>query len=667
MTQDLVAMNSTKTSKQLIEQLEILPWQESNQEEWKNLIQLLKLSLHKEHTNSDALAQNMTEGVAQCQIICDSDGVPYDYRILSVNKAFEIQSGIQASKATGKTILEIFPDVEKYWIKFYGDVALTQKPNSTSRYDHNTKKHYISSAYSSTKGEFTMLFKDATESVALAAANLEKVRSQKQNSAVLNHMQEAFSHCEIICDDKEVPINYRFLNVNQSFENHTGVKAEDAIGKTILDIFPDLEKSWITIFGQVALTNKPSSFIKYNHNTNSYYQVNAFSPAKGEFASFRRDITDQEVKRIELEKAYLKAEENDKLKSAFLANMSHEVRTPMNAILGFSSLLEDDAVSEADKKVCLKQIKSSGNRLLTIISDIVDISKIDAKQQKLVLKECDLNQLFDELHKRYSVLNTNTKLSIKTDKGHKGVFKILTDETRLNQILSNLIDNSLKYTQQGEVVFGYTIKNDQLEFYVKDTGIGLKKENQKTIFERFAQVNDPSSTVSTGTGLGIPIVKGLVELFKGEIWLTSELQKGSTFYFSIPINLQQRTETNTNYKYTILIAEDDDVNFLLLNLWLNSHFNIIRAINGIEAVQLYEKNDSIDLILMDIRMPHMDGIEATKEIRKMDMYIPIIAHTAYAMNEESFAIKKAGCNRVLIKPITRDELLNVFAAYKVVI
>ena len=660
-------MNSPKTSKQLIEQLEMLPWKEDNQEESQHLIQLLKLAIRKAQLNSDSLAEKMTEGVAQCQIICDSEGAAYDYRFISVNKAFETHTGIQADKAVGKTILEIFPDVEKFWIKFYGDVALTQKSNSTTHYNHNTKRHYTSTAYSSTKGEFTMLFKDSTESIELTAANLEIVKSQTHNSAVINHMQEAFAHCEIICDATGEPINYRFINVNEAFVNHTGVTSKDAIGKTILDIFPDLEKSWIKIFGQVAITNIPSSFIKYNHNTNRYYQVNAFSPAKGEFASFRRDITDQETKRIELEKAYLKAEENDKLKSSFLANMSHEVRTPMNAILGFSSLLEDDAVSEKEKKVCLKQIKSSGNKLLTIISDIVDISKIDAKQQKLVFEECDLNQLFDELYNQYSVLNTNAELSIKIEKEQKDRFIILTDETRLNQILSNLIDNALKYTQKGEVKIGYRLKDNTLEFYIKDTGIGIKKENQKIIFERFAQVNDPSSAVASGTGLGIPIAKGLIELFKGKIWFTSAHQKGSTFYFSIPINVQKERKTETTFNHTLLIAEDDDVNFLLLELWLNRHFNIIRAINGVEAVRLYNEHDSIDLILMDIRMPYMDGIEATKEIRKTDSAIPIIAHTAYAMNEESFAIKKAGCNQVLIKPITREMLFAVLATYNIII
>jgi len=660
-------MNTIQTSQQLIKQLEVLPWQKNNEEESKNLIQLLKLELLKDKTNFDTLTQNMDEGIAECQIICDKKGIPCDYRVLSVNKAFETHTGFEAHKILGKTILEIFPDMEKFWIDFYGEVALTQKPNSITRYNHNTKRHYTSSAYSSVKGEFTMLFKDVTESVELAAAHLEIEKNNEQSSAVLANMQEAFLHCKLIFDDRGIPIDYRFIYVNEAYKSQTGV-TKNTLGKTILELFPDVEKSWIKILGQVALTKKPTSFVKFNHNTNKYYQVTAFSPAKEEFAAFLRDITDQETKRIELEKAYLKAAENDKLKSAFLANMSHEVRTPMNAILGFTSLLEDDTVSAEDKKTCLKQIKASGNRLLTIISDIVDISKIDANQQKLKLEILDLNQLLDELLKQYVILNTNANIVLKINKGSKSdSLTILADETRLNQILSNLIENALKFTQKGEVIFGYTIEHNHIQFYVRDTGVGIKKENQKLVFERFGQIENKTNIKVSGTGLGIPIAKGLVELFGGTIWVESKPKKGSTFYFTIPYKQTPEETTNLKYKNTILIAEDDDVNFLLLNLWLTNHFNIIRAKNGFEAIELHEKHDSIDIIIMDIKMPFMNGIEATKQIRKTDMYVPIIAHTAYAMNEESITIKMAGCDQVLIKPITRDTLLDVLAKYKVVI
>jgi|GEM_PF-2009297 len=659
-------MNTIQTSQQLIEQLENLQFQEHGKEEAKNLIKLLKLALQRDQTNFDSLTRNMDEGVAHCEIICDKEGVPYDYRFLSVNDAFEAQSGLQASTIVGRTILDIFPKSEKFWIDFYGKVALTQQPNSVTKYSPNLQKHIVASAYSIVKGKFTMLFKDVTDSMELAAAHLQIAKSQERNSAILENMQDGFAHCETICNENGIPIDYRFLYANKAFQTQTGVKPEDTMGKTVLELFPDIEKSWIEIYGKVALTEESHSFINFNHNTSRYYQVNAFSPAKGEFVSFVRDITDQETKRIQLEDMYLKAEENDKLKSAFLANMSHEVRTPMNAILGFASLLEDDTISETDKKTCLKQIKSSGNQLLTIISDIVDISKIDAHQQTLVFEECDLNMLVDSLHNRFLVLNTNTDISLRVEKGSESeAFMIITDPTRLNQILSNLIENALKYTNEGEVVFGYSIEGKHLQFFIKDTGIGIQKEDQKLVFERFGQIKNKSRTSDSGTGLGIPIAKGLIDLFKGDIWIESEPQKGSTFYFNISYNPPIRTLSEKNHKHTILIAEDDDVNFLLLDLWLKAHFNVIRAVNGFEAVHIFEKNHSIDLIIMDIKMPYMDGIEATKQIRKTDMYIPIIAHTAYAMNEESIAIKKAGCDQVLIKPIERETLLDVLAAYQV--
>lgn len=660
-------MKPKQTSNQLLKKLEILPYNKRSVEESKSLIQLLKLAIQKDKKDYDELVENMDEGVAHCKIICDSEGLPYDYKFLSTNVAFEKQSGLTASQINGKTILEIFPDIEKFWINFYGNIALTLQPNSITKYNQNTNRNYTSSAYSSTKGEFTMLIKDITHRTELAKANIEITKGLERNSEVLSNMEDAFWHSEIICNDKGTPIDYKFKFANNSFESQTGIKVTEVIGKTVLEIFPDVEKTWIDIFGKVALNNTPTSFVKYNHNTDKYYQVNAFSPAKNEFAVFLRDISDNEGKRIELEKAYLKAEENDRLKSAFLANMSHEVRTPMNAILGFSNLLDDDAISDKDRKICLKQIKSSGNRLLTIISDIVDISKIDVDQQMLVYEECDLNLLIIELYNQYSILNKNPNISLKISNGFKAEsFIIVTDKVRLVQILSNLIENALKYTIKGEIVFGYTTKKEHIEFFVKDSGIGIKKEDQKTVFERFGQIKNKASTVASGTGLGIPIAKGLVELFKGEIWLVSAPNKGTTFYFKIP-HISSKEVIEKSYKYTILIAEDDDVNFLLLNLWLNSHFNIIRALNGMEAVQLFEKHNSIDLILMDIRMPYMDGIDATKLIRKSNIDIPIIAHTAYAMNEESISIRKAGCNRVLIKPFSRDQLINVLAQYDVII
>ena len=664
----IIAMYSINASQQLIEQLEIVQWHKNKQKESKRLLQLLKRSLRRDKTNFDILIQNLDEGVAQCKIIRDSDRVARDFKFLFINKAYEKRYGISSAKTVGRSALKLFPDMDKFWIQFYDEVARTQKPNSKTKYDPNTKRHYITNAYSSSKDEFTILCKDITESVELAVANLEIVKEQEQNLLILDNMQEGFAHCEIICNDKGAPIDYKILSVNSACEKQTGIKSKDIVGKTILEIYPNIEKSWIEIFGKVALSRKPHSFVNFNHNTGRYYQTNAFSPSEGQFALLFRDVTDQELKRLELEEAYKMAEENEKLKSAFLANMSHEIRTPMNAILGFSNLLEDDTISQETKKACLDHIKLSGNRLLTIISNIVDISKIEASQQKLTYESCNLNLLLDELYSQYSTLNLNPKVVVKIEKGLKDeTCNIITDEIRLNQILSNLIENALKFTIRGEVVFGYEIKGENLQFFVKDTGVGIKKSNQKIIFNRFRQIKDKTSTSTKGTGLGLSIAKGLVELFKGNIWVTSKLNKGSTFHFSIPYNSLNSNVSNKEFEYTILIAEDDDVNFLLLDLWLSSHFRVIRAVNGLEAVQLQMDNDSIDLIIMDIRMPFMDGIQATKEIRKRDGHIPIIAHTAYAMNQESISIRLAGCNQVLVKPIVKDTLLDVLAMYGITV
>ena len=548
-------MEKIKTSQKLIERLEKLLWNKSNQEEFKNLLQLLKLAINKDHVDFDSITQNIDEGFAHCKIICDEKGDPYDYKFISVNNAFEKQSGLKINDIIGKTWLEIFPDAGKSWINFYGKVALTQQPNSRTHYGPSTKRHYVVSSFSAAHGEFTAIFKDISESIELEVANKKIIKSREENKRVLTNMQEAYSHFKIICDKKGKPVDGKFLFVNDAFENQTGIKAKDALGNTLLGLFPNYEKSWIKIFGKVALTMESKSFIKFNQDTNRYYQTNAFAPSKGEFAVFFRDVTEQEIKRIALEEAFKKAKENEQLKSAFLANMSHEVRTPMNAILGFSNLLEDEGVSSTDKKTYLKQIKTSGNRLLTIISDIVDISKIDAKQQKLVLAECDLNQLFDELLNRYTILNTNNNISLKIDKGIKNhPFIIATDETRLNQVLSNLIENALKYSVKGQITFGYAIKNDTLQFYVKDTGLGIKKSDQKMIFERFGQIHNKAGLVTSGNGLGIPIAKGIVDLFKGKLWLESELEVGSTFYFKIPYSPKEKNAVNTSYKQTILIA-----------------------------------------------------------------------------------------------------------------
>ncbi len=383
------------------------------------------------------------------------------------------------------------------------------------------------------------------------------------------------------------------------------------------------------------------------------------------------DITPLKRTEHELIRAKDKAEESERLKSAFLANMSHEIRTPLNSVLGFSNLLKKQDLSKERKEEIIKHINDGCNRLLVIISDVIDVSKIDANQLSIVYNECNLNVLISNLQKQFSISNINRNITVRAkilldDKD----CNIKTDETRLNQILSNLLENALKFTKEGVIEFGYQIKANMIHFYVKDTGIGIQPEHQGIIFERFRQVDDNYSGAFAGTGLGLSIVKGLIDLFKGEIWVESEINKGTTFYFAIPyipagqeinhMGHEQDFEFEMGDGVTVLIAEDEFLNFTYLKLLLeNYNYNIIHAKNGQEAVEMVNSNSSIDLVLMDTRMPIMNGLEATEKIRETNKSIPIIAQTAFVMAEDKIKAEKAGYSDYLSKPISVEKLSDI--------
>ncbi len=618
--------------------------------------------LAKAKMDYNSLAENISQGLARCQIICDANGVPKDYRILSANTAYEKHTGINRHIAIGKTILEIYPDIEKSWIDTYGRVALTQKTEIITGYNHNTKRYYRSVAYSDTPGEFMMLFEDTTHQNELEKAYELVSKSMKVSNDLLSNMPEGYKRGEVICDGNNTPIDFRILEVNEAYQKQTGINLDNFIGKTMLEVFPNVEKTWIETIGKVALSGEATHFVDYNHNTNKYFEISVFSPKHGEFALFIKDVTSRENARIKLEEAYRKVEESEQLKSAFLANMSHEIRTPLNAVLGFAELLEEKELDKQEEQKCLENIKSSGHRLLTIVSDILDISKLEANQQKLNFTTNNLNQIIKRLHEQFKVINSNPALEISCFKAlEDNNATIKTDATRLEQILSNLLENALKHTKEGFIRFGYLLKGDFLEFFVQDSGAGIKKEDRETIFKRFGQATNKTE-INQGTGLGIPIAEGFTQLFGGKMWLDSELGKGSTFYFAIPY-LPNSPDLNQTKKPTILVAEDEEANFLLLQLWLKKYCHLIHANDGHETVALVKENKDIDLVLMDIKMPYLNGIEATKEIRKSNEQIPIIAQTAFIMDDEREEIRSAGCNEIISKPIQREDFKKLLTSY----
>lgn len=376
-----------------------------------------------------------------------------------------------------------------------------------------------------------------------------------------------------------------------------------------------------------------------------------------------------EEKNIELIAAKEKAEEHDRLKTVFLQNLSHEIRTPMNGILGFVSLLQDSKITPEYKEQYLEIIHQSGERLLKTINDIIEMSKIESNQVVPRYSQVDIDKIMD-FHLNFFKEQAKRKgLSIAITKRIRSEqTKIETDESLLNAILTNLLINAVKFTLNGSIEFGNYLDDNKLVFFVKDSGIGIPKDRQEAIFERFVFSDLKISRSHEGSGLGLAIVKAHVQLLNGAVWLESEVNIGSTFYFSLPyrkvVNEFPNIETNQNNapeedQITVLIAEDDDVSFLYLKTLLkSSRFKLYHGTTGLEAVQLLKDNPSIDLVLMDIKMPIMSGIEATKEIRKFNTSIPIIAQTAYIMHEDKESIIQIGCNDIVTKPINKSELFQ---------
>ena len=466
--------------------------------------------------------------------------------------------------------------------------------------------------------------------------------------------------------------------VNPATVKLSGYTREELIGKNhkILNYTENAEEVALPVWKKVSAGKVwHGEFYNRKKFGERYWEAVSIAPVLDNngtitnYVTIKEDITDRKQMTQDLIAAKEKAEGNERLKTAFLHNISHEIRTPLNAIVGFSEFLNDPDLGAENRKNYTEIICKNSEKLLTIISDIVNLSTIEAGQEKVNEAELNLNFMLKLLHEKFvgEARNNNLTLNIKPFLPYEA--RIVSDEAKLMLVLTNLISNALKYTKEGEVTFGYVIKANELEFFVEDTGIGIAPEMHKEIFKRFRQVGTTITSQCGGIGLGLAISKAYIELLGGKMWVVSGLNQGSTFYFTIPyikaisnISSDRKSHNASQIKMeepkTILVAEDEDSNFQLVQALLNNiDIRIVRAITGNEAVATC-KSKHVDVVLMDIMMPEMDGYEAIKQIRELMPTLPIIAQTAYASTTDMHKAMACGCTDFISKPFSRDLLIS---------
>jgi PAS domain S-box-containing protein len=543
---------------------------------------------------------------------------------------------------------------------------------------------------------------------------------REQNKELQTKLKEKEAFFKAIINNIPHPIFYKdtegkYIGCNEAFSDFVGLPVEEIIGTTVHRVAP---AEYADAYHQADLAlikqqGKQVSEAQLLHADKTYHDVifnksffssqdekqtglvgiiidvterkefeSKIKSQNEEFQQLNQKYTERNTELKSLNKELIvakeKAIENDRLKSVFLANMSHEIRTPLNGILGFSELLRDSDITNENKIKYIDIIKNRGNLLLKIINDIIDISKLDSGETKLKEINASLNDIMNDIYKYYYAKKNEegkTDINFRVFKEfNDGNDNVNIDPIKLQQVLTNLIENAFKFTNNGLVDFGYEVKDNKLKFFVKDTGKGIPNENMNMIFERFRQEDETPTRKYGGAGLGLTIAKAYVELMNGKIRVESEPKKGTTFYFSLPYQkidnapAEQKTviETQT-YDWSeksILIVEDDYASYeYLRNVLSKTKVEFYWVDSGKKAIEMFLVKSNIDLVLMDIQLPDIDGYYATKEIKSIYPDVHIIAQTAHAFPEDKNKCLQAGCDEFITKPINKKKLLALIDGF----
>ena len=633
---------------------------------------------------NESIQRKLVANIGDVIIIIDKNGIN-SYTSPNIENLFGWKPEEQIGKRTEDLI---HPDDLKIAKKF--ETKISKKHGEKGTLEVRYKRKDGSYVWT----EITMVNLILDPDIRGILGNYHDISERKKSEESLINLKTAIdkSKVSVVITDKAGKIEY----VNPFFTETTGYTLSECVGQTPGVLNSGYHSSeYYKVLWETIKSGETWEGEFYNRKKNGelYWENAIISPVendKGEithFVAVKTDIT--EVKKInqELLQAKIHAEESDRLKSAFLANMSHEIRTPMNGILGFAELLKEPDLSGEQQKYFISIIEKSGARMLNIINDIVDISKIESGQMKLENRETNINEQLDYIYNFFmpEVEAKGISFSLKTALPVNEV-NIFTDSEKIYAILTNLVKNAIKYTNEGSIEFGYVVKNEtkapgkktgsEIEFYVKDSGIGIPEDRRDAIFERFIQADILDKMARQGAGLGLAITKAYVEMLGGKIWVESELGKGSTFYFTIPFSPvtgkahrqkfqnNQKSEDVQIRKRKIMIVEDDQSSYELLSIEIGKYCSeILIAKTGNEAIEIFRNNPDIDLIFMDIQLPEISGYEVTWQIRQFNKEVIIIALTAFALSGDRNKALDAGCNDYMSKPLLKSELIKLIKKY----